>query len=106
MLSLCWSMSGNWHDTCCLVKITLEHKLQETTAMRQERASQTPRKEQMANLLHFAMAVASVVALLIVSPRRAQRKAITALTEYADMESSLIYNHSEADVPCGTIRMT
>jgi hypothetical protein len=49
----------------------------------------------MANLLHFAVAVASVVALLIVCPRRAQRKAIGALTEYADMESSRIYDHVE-----------
>jgi hypothetical protein len=57
---------------------------------------QTPRKNQMVNLLHFAMAVASVAALLIVSPRRARRKAIGALTEYADMESSRIYHHVEA----------
>jgi hydrogenase maturation factor len=42
------------------------------------------------------MAVASAVALLIVSPRKARRKAIGALTEYADMESSHIYGHVEA----------
>jgi hypothetical protein len=60
----------------------------------------------MANLVHFAMAVASVAALLIVSPRRAQRKAIRALTEYADMESSRTYDHVETDVPGRKIRLT
>jgi hypothetical protein len=53
----------------------------------------------MANLLHFAAAVASVVALLIVGPRRAQRKAIGALKEYADKESSHIYDDVESNVP-------
>ena len=57
---------------------------------------QTPRKNRMVNLLHFAMAVASVAALLIVSPRRARRKAIGALTQYADTESARIYDHVEA----------
>ena len=50
----------------------------------------------MVNLLHFAMAVASVAALLSREPEASTEKAIGALTEYADMESSRIYDHVEA----------
>jgi hypothetical protein len=49
----------------------------------------------MADVLVFAMAIASAVALLIVSPREAHRKAHLALKAYAETEALAIRGHTE-----------
>jgi hypothetical protein len=49
----------------------------------------------MANLVHFALAVLSVVSLLVVRTSQAQRRAIGASTKRAEVGSLRIYDHAE-----------
>ena len=49
----------------------------------------------MANLAHFALAVLSVVSLLVVRTSQAQRRAFGRSTKRADMGSSRMYDHAE-----------
>jgi hypothetical protein len=49
----------------------------------------------MADVMIFAIAIASAVSLLIVSPREAQRKALRALRAYGETEALAIGGHGE-----------
>jgi hypothetical protein len=49
----------------------------------------------MADLVIFAMAIASAVSLLIVSPHEAQRNALRALRAYGETEALPIGGHGE-----------
>jgi TatA/E family protein of Tat protein translocase len=49
---------------------------------------QSPRKEQMVDIILLLMAIASATSLLVVSPRDLQRKAILTLRECEEMERS------------------
>jgi hypothetical protein len=60
-----------------------------------ERKSQDDRKEPMVDIILLLMVIASVISLLVVSPRDLQKKAILALREYEDMELSCAHGRGE-----------
>jgi hypothetical protein len=80
-ISVLLLVSTYWHIVCFLVKQSFEVKQEETKANKS--SQQDSREDQMAHVVQFVPAIASVVALLIVSPRQAYRSAISALTDYA-----------------------
>lgn len=47
----------------------------------------------MVDLVLLAMAIASALSLIVVSPREAQREALRSLREYAELESLRTHDH-------------
>jgi hypothetical protein len=71
---------------CCDFHTTIEVDVSCRLRLNQTRLTRF-RKEEMVDVMIFAMVIASVVSLLVVSPRHAQREALRALRDDSEIES-------------------